>query len=157
MIRYALKCDQDHRFESWFASASAYDTLRKAGHVSCVECGSVEVEKTLMAPAVTATKAPKNTPAAPPAKGSADAPARAATEGALSTPREAKLAALRRKVEANSDYVGNNFVSEARAMHLGDAPERPIWGEARIDEAKALVDDGVPVLPLPFIPRSKTN
>ena len=142
MIRYALKCDQDHTFESWFASASAYEALCKSGHVVCAHCGSARVEKALMAPAV--SHVPN---AAPPAPATQDRP-----QG----PDE-KLVALRRKIEANSDYVGADFVTEARAMHLGDAPERAIWGEARIDEAKALVEDGVPVMPLPFVPRSKTN
>lgn len=137
MIRYTLKCDKGHDFESWFASATAFDSLRKAGHVACVHCGSTQVEKALMAPAVSHTKPQPPAPAAQDARH--------------------KLAELRREVEANSDYVGNKFVAEARAMHLGDAPERPIWGEARLDEAKALLDDGVPVMPLPFLPKSKTN
>jgi hypothetical protein len=143
MIRYTLKCDQGHDFESWFASATAYDSLRKAGHVMCANCGSVKVEKALMAPAVSHSKKQ----AAPPQKTQQDA----------QKDTQQKLAALRREVEEKSDYVGKNFVTEARAMHDGDAPERPIWGEARIDEAKALLDDGVPVMPLPFIPKSKTN
>lgn len=137
MIRYTLKCDQGHDFESWFASATAYDSLRKAGHVSCVQCGSTQVDKALMAPAVSQTK--KQPPAPAPQDISQ------------------KLAALRREIESKSDYVGNKFVAEARAMHDGDAPTRAIWGEARIDEAKALLDDGVPVMPLPFMPKSKTN
>ena len=64
---------------------------------------------------------------------------------------------IREHVEKNSDYVGDKFVQEARAMHEGETPHRPIYGEAKADEAKKLVDDGVPALPLPFIPRQKTN
>jgi hypothetical protein len=139
MIRYTLRCDQGHDFESWFASASAYETLQASGHVSCALCGSSSVEKALMAPAV---KQGKTVPAP-------EAPTRAEIE--------AKLKALREQVEKNSDYVGTNFATEARAMHLGEVPERAIWGEARIDEAKALVDEGVPVAPLPFVPKSRTN
>jgi len=139
MIRYTLKCDQGHTFESWFASASAYDTVRKAGHVACVHCGSHAIEKALMAPAVSQVKAPP--PDAPPTV----------------TPKNDALAALRREVEEKSDYVGDKFVTEARAMHNGSTPERAIYGEARIDEAKALIDDGIPVLPLPFVPKIKTN
>ncbi|MEN8840515.1 MAG: DUF1178 family protein, partial [Octadecabacter sp.] len=60
-------------------------------------------------------------------------------------------------VEDNSDYVGKSFVDEARKMHDGEAPERAIWGEAKLDDAKKLVDDGVPVMPLPFMPKRKTN
>ena len=144
MIRYMLKCDQGHDFESWFASASAYDSLRKSGHVACALCGSVAVEKTLMAPAVS--------------HGSSQNPSQSEQRPLALNPRIAeKLAELRREVEQNSDYVGDRFATEARAIHHGDAPERPIWGEARLDEAKALIDDGVPVAPLPFLPKNKAN
>lgn len=144
MIRYALKCPDGHGFESWFQSASAYDALATAGHVSCPVCGSSKVEKTLMAPAVQATR---ETPAEP---------ARPAL-AAPSNPVEEALAALRRQVEENSEYVGMNFASEARRIHAGNAPERAIHGEARPDEARKLIEDGVPVAPLPFMPARKRN
>jgi len=70
---------------------------------------------------------------------------------------EAALAALRRQVEENSDYVGMNFAAEARAIHAGEAPERSIYGEARPEEARKLMEDGLPVAPLPFRPRRKSN
>ncbi len=142
MIQYSLKCAEGHQFDSWFQSASAYDKLMAAGHVACAVCGSSQVEKALMAPRV-------NTAEAKPAKPEPlTAPAH---------PAEQALARLRAHVEANSDYVGGNFVREARAMHLGEVPERPIWGEARSDEAKKLLDDGIPVAPLPFTPSRKSN
>jgi len=143
MIRYALRCPKDHDFESWFQSADAYDALRGAGHVSCPVCGATEVEKSLMAPAVR--------------------PARRAGEPAkptLSQPQndvEAALAELRRQVEANSEYVGVNFVAEARRMHEGEIDQRSIYGEAKPEEARALLEDGVPVAPLPFMPPRKAN
>lgn len=136
MIRYTLKCSKDHSFDSWFRNAAAFDDQRAAGLVACAICGSTEVEKTLMAPAVATSEPPLTAPA---------------------SPVEAALAALRRQVEENSDYVGMNFAAEARAMHAGDAPERPIHGEARLDEARALIEDGIPVTPLPFLPARKAN
>jgi len=139
MIRYTLKCSDDHEFDSWFQSADAFDRLRGAGHVSCAVCGTSEVEKVLMAPAVR----PARKAAAP-----LTAPA---------TPVEEALAKMRRAIEENSDYVGMNFAAEARAIHEGEAPERSIYGEARADEAKKLIEDGVPVAPLPFLPRIKAN
>ena len=90
-------------------------------------------------------------------------PARsAATPGdrPLSAPAsgvEAALAEMRRKIEENSDYVGLNFAAEARAIHEGDAPARSIYGEAKAEEARQLIEDGVPVAPLPFLPARKTN
>lgn len=144
MIRYALRCAAGHGFESWFQSAAAYDRLAEAGRIACAVCGEARVEKALMAPAV-ATESP-----APPPPD--DRPlSRPASEV------EAALAALRRHVEETSDYVGLNFAAEARRMHAGEAPERAIHGEARIDEAKKLIEEGVPVAPLPFMPARKVN
>lgn len=145
MIRYTLRCAAGHGFESWFQSAAAYDRLAEAGRIACAVCGEARVEKALMAPAVAAA------PEAPGAPG-ADRPlSRPASEV------EAALAALRRHVEENSDYVGLNFAAEARRMHAGEAPDRAIHGEARIDEAKKLIEEGVPVAPLPFMPARKVN
>lgn len=182
MINYSLKCAQGHSFDSWFQSASAFDKLAAAGLVACAFCGSTEVEKAIMAPRVrTGRKAvsgigepERNRPEAPElhttsmAASSADNSAAVAVpnsgRGALSTPMsgqaaemEKALSELRRKVEENSDYVGKDFASEARAMHLGDAPERAIYGEAKPEEAKALIEEGIPVLPLPFGRSRKTN
>ena len=142
MIRYAIKCSADHSFDSWFQSAAAYEALISAGRISCPICGSVKVEKGLMAPSVRLSD-PAGVPERP-----LDAPG---------TDVEAALAALRRQIEANSDYVGLNFAAEARRIHAGDAPERAIYGEARADEARALIEDGGPVAPLPFVPGRKTN
>lgn len=146
MIRYTLRCSEGHAFESWFQSAESFDGLIASGMLQCPDCGASDVEKSLMAPQVR----PARKAATP----------QAAEAGALSAPqddRERALAKLRAHVEANSDYVGLNFVAEARAMHEGGAPARSIHGEARLDEAKKLIDDGVPVAPLPFLPRAKTN
>lgn len=148
MIRYSLKCDAGHGFDSWFQNAAAFSALGAAGQLACPVCGSVRVEKDLMAPAVR--------------------PARKVAEGVpdqksplpLSEPAselEAAIAALRRQIEENSDYVGMNFAAEARAIHAGDAPERAIHGEARPEEARAMIEEGLPVAPLPFLPARKVN
>jgi len=140
MIRYDLTCTEKHEFDSWFQSAEAYERLRASGHINCAVCGSSDVEKLLMAPTVR--------------------PARSAAPAALAkpaTPTEEAIAAMRRAVEENSEYVGMDFASEARAMHEGDVPERSIYGEAPIEEARRLLADGIPVAPLPFLPRRKAN
>lgn len=145
MIKYALKCAKAHEFESWFQNAAAYDALRAASHVTCPICGDADVEKVLMAPAVRPAR---------------KAEAASAPRPKLQDPQsqiEETLAAMRAQIEANSEYVGVNFVAEARKMHAGEAPERSIYGEARIEEAKKLVEEGVPVTPLPFLPRRKAN
>ncbi|AGT10007.1 DUF1178 family protein [Paracoccus aminophilus] len=139
MIRYSLRCDQGHDFDGWFRSSEGFESLRTAGQVSCALCGSIRVEKALMAPNVAT---------------------RAATAPDLQSPQteqEKALADLRRQVEENSDYVGMSFAAEARAMHDGTKPERAIHGEAKLEDARKLLEDGIPVAPLPFTPRHRTN
>lgn len=136
MIRYALKCGAGHDFESWFQGADAFERLKAAGQVTCALCGSAEVEKALMAPGV--------------AKGSGrPAPSTA--------PVEAEIAALKARIEAESDYVGPRFAAEARAIHEGRAEARAIHGEASREEARQLIEEGLPVAPLPFVPTSKAH
>ena len=143
MIQYSLKCESDHSFDSWFASADAYDKLADNGMVSCAVCGSTKVSKAIMAPRVRTTKG-KEAPADP----------KLQTEKSAA---EQAIAEMRAQVEQNSEYVGTNFATEARSMHLGDAPERAIYGEAKPEEAKSLIEDGIPVAPLPFMPTRKSN
>ncbi len=141
MIRYDLRCSEGHAFEAWFGSAAAYDEQSARGLVSCALCGATKVEKALMAPGVPVKGNRREAQAAPML--SAPAPAEIVE----------KLAALRREIEAKSTWVGRRFAEEARAMHLGEAEARPIHGEATGEEAKALIEEGVPVAPLPFLPR----
>ena len=154
MIKFTLKCAGGHEFESWFQSAQAFEKLQGAGLVSCAVCGGGGVEKALMAPRVQAghRAAPTGPDAAPPEKpaGHADTPL-------APTEPERRIAALRRKIEATADYVGADFPRRARAIHEGTAPDRPIYGEARADEARRLIEDGIPVTPLPFTPGRKSN
>ncbi|KIN63863.1 DUF1178 domain containing protein [Sulfitobacter noctilucicola] len=141
MIQYTLKCDQGHHSDSWFQSAAAYDALEKSGHLSCATCGTTKISKALMAPRVSVSEDKE-----------------AKTAPVLRDPGsdvEKAVAELRRKVEETSDYVGDKFVTEARAMHLGEKAERSIYGEARLDQAKELIEEGVPLMPLPFRPKQK--
>src|SRR6056297_2290798 len=149
MIRYALKCAEGHNFESWFQSADAFDGLVAKGLVSCAVCGGTDVKKALMAPKVAADQTSQAVAeAAVPAKPLSAPPTH---------PAEQMLRALKEHVEKTSTYVGGNFAKEARAMHLGETPEKPIHGEANAAEAKALIEDGVPVLPLPVVPKDRAN
>ena len=140
MIQYRLRCKDGHEFDSWFQSSAAFDRLAASGHVACGVCGAAGVEKTLMAPAVKKAGPETTRPLADPA-----------------TEAERQLAELRRQIEENSDYVGLNFAAEARAIHDGDSPARSIYGEAKPDEARALLEDGIPVAPLPFRPARRSN
>lgn len=166
MIQYTLKCSNGHVFESWFQSASAFDKLSEAGMVTCVECGCAHVQKAIMAPRVrTGRKAVSGLgeaeqpvhEATPPVVAAPEPVVAAAETGPSQEEVAAALKKLRETVEANSDYVGEKFADEARAMHLGDAPERAIYGEAKPEEAKELLEDGIPVVPLPFVSGRKAN
>lgn len=156
MIRFSLRCGNGHRFDSWFKSSEAFEKLLTAGMVGCAVCGSGNVEKAPMAPRVNAGRRDDDD------TGTTDArtPAGEKPHRPLSmpaTPAEAAVAELRRRIETHAHDVGRDFARQARAMHDGEAPARPIHGEAAPAEARALIEDGVPVLPLPFRRRDKSN
>lgn len=159
MIRYALHCDRDHQFESWFQSSSAYDSQVKRKLVTCPICGSAKVEKAIMAPRVVGKKG-RATPPPEPATTTTAAPEAAApgsTSLMMAQERElrAKLKELRDHIVKNADNVGERFANEARAMHYGEKEHRPIYGEASPDEAKSLIDEGIEVSPLPTLPEDR--
>jgi hypothetical protein len=154
MIRYSLRCERGHAFESWFQSSSAYESQEKRKLVSCPSCGSTKVERGIMAPQIVSKKGREN-PA--PVATEAAATEVAATESTpllMAQERElrAKIKELRDHITKNADNVGERFPNEARKMHYGDIEHRPIYGEASPDEARALIDEGVEVSPLPVLP-----
>jgi hypothetical protein len=165
MIRYALVCAKGHDFESWFPSSSAYDKQVKRGLVTCPSCGSDKVEKAIMAPKLSGTKkrrsasAPVVTQDAPPTPTTGDAPAPPAPNNApvaMMSPQERdlrqKLTELREHLTKNADYVGQKFPEEARKMHYGEIDHRSIYGEASLDDAKELHEEGIEFHPLPVLP-----
>ena len=152
MIRYNLRCEKGHAFESWFQSSTAYESQEKRKLVSCPSCGSVKVERAIMAPRIVSKKgreaAPQQAPA-PEATASSEAtPLLMAQELELRT----KIKELRDHIVKNADNVGERFPNEARKMHYGDIEHRPIYGEASPEEARSLIDEGVEVSPLPVLP-----
>jgi len=153
MIRYALHCDQGHTFESWFQDSAAYDSQRKRKLVACPTCESTQIEKALMAPQLTR----KSNAKAAAARAAAAVETPAATEAvplvsAQELELRAKLKELRDHIVSKADNVGDRFPTEARKMHYGDAEHRPIYGEATLDEARELIDEGIEVAPLPVLP-----
>lgn len=141
MIRYALTCDHDHEFEGWFASSADFDDQQGRGQVECPLCASKMVRKQIMAPAVAGTK--RTLRETSPAK-------------VQSMMMEA-AGRIRAHVEENFDDVGDGFAAEARAIHEGKAEDRGIYGQATPKEVRDLVEDGVPVAPLPPEPLKKTE
>jgi hypothetical protein len=142
MIRYDLRCANRHGFDAWFRDSTGYESEREAGRVTCPLCGDARVEKALMAPAV-------------PSKGGdrEREPVTASLSAPPTHPLHKALAELRQKLEREADYVGDRFAAEARRIHTGEAESRAIWGEATLAEAKALVEEGAPIAPLPPMPK----
>jgi hypothetical protein len=157
MIRYTLRCERDHGFESWFQSSSAYDSQVRRKLVTCPVCNSTKVEKAIMAPQIVSKKGREAPVPAPVAALPAEAPATESTPLLMAQERElrAKLKELRDHIVKNADNVGERFANEARKMHYGDIEHRPIYGEASPDEARALIEEGVEVAPLPVLPEDR--
>lgn len=152
MIQYTLKCTDGHQFDSWFKSADAFETLQTGGLILCPICGGDQVSKAIMAPRVaTSRQAQIEKPRAPADQKNLHALSAPASEA------EAAMVELKKKIQDSSEYVGTGFAEEARKIHDGDAQERSIYGEANPEDARKLIEDGVPVAPLPFIPTRKTN
>jgi len=137
VIHYTLVCDNSHKFDGWFASASAYDTQKTRGLVTCPVCTSASVDKAIMAPAVS--------------RAGSDKVALSAGHPMHAQLRAAMLE-LRNKVTAEADYVGDRFAEEARKIHFKEVDQRGIYGEATREEVTALLEDGVDFLPLPNLP-----
>jgi hypothetical protein len=156
MIHYNLRCERGHAFESWFQSSAAYESQEKRKLVNCPVCGSAKVERAIMAPQIVGKKGRDKAEPAPVAAAPADSTAPASTPTPLLMAQErelrAKLKELRDHIVKNADNVGERFPNEARKMHYGDIEHRPIYGEASPDEARALIEEGVEVSPLPVLP-----
>ena len=144
MIKYALICDASHVFDSWFRDSDAYDLQARRGFVTCPDCHSAIVRKAIMAPAI-ATR-----------RGGAEAEPESAAAVAVLDERDAArrkmMRKLRRHITDNTEDVGPRFPEEARAMHDGEMEARPIMGEATPREARALIEDGIAILPVPVPP-----
>jgi hypothetical protein len=158
MIRYALRCERDHTFESWFQNSAAYDKQSKRGLITCPVCNSAKIEKTIMAPRLARADVPEPPPPIPapppPAAAPHAAPGKSpvAIMGAQERELRQKLKELREHVTKNANYVGAKFPEEARKIHYGEIEHRSIYGEASPEEAKALREEGIEFHPLPTLP-----
>lgn len=138
MIRYSLVCDQGHDFEAWFSSSSDFDGQAEAGLVSCVVCGSTAVKRALMAPSVSTGRAKEKT--------------RALMLESAHREAAAKIREIVATIRANSEDVGEKFPEEARKIHYGEADARGLIGRATAEEARALIEEGIEIAPLPLLP-----
>lgn len=143
MIHFTLRCDRDHQFDGWFRSGTDFDDQAKDRAIACPRCGSTAVAKGLMAPNVAVASS-----------GSAATTGLAAS--APSAPGVAEvLRKMRRYVEENADYVGGRFVEEARRIHYNEQEARAIYGEASVEDARELAEEGIEAFPLPRLPEDQ--
>jgi hypothetical protein len=155
MIHYQLRCGQDHSFDGWFKDSTTFDKQAKLGLVECPECGGTDVERALMAPAVS-TREAVPVPAKPrEPQAEVLPPERGMTaSGRLPAQVLATLQRLRAEVEKSCDYVGEGFADEARKMHRGESEHRAIYGETTPDQAESLVEEGIDIAAIPWVPRA---
>jgi hypothetical protein len=141
MIKYNLRCAKEHGFEAWFDNIDSFESQRENGLLRCPSCNSAKVERAIMAPAI-----PKKSNA---------------SRSAPTAPEPSSVMQMMQKmkdhVTENFDYVGDQFAEEARAIYYGEKEDRDIYGETSLDDARALVEEGVPVAPLPLLPDRAKN
>ena len=133
MIKYTLKCNKGHQFDSWFSDSESFEQLKKNGHLECAICSSKQVEKSLMIPSINPGIDEKQN-----------------TLISAQSDIEKEIRDLKHKIKTTATDVGENFSTEARAMHYGEKEEKPIIGKASLDEAKDLAEEGIPFIPLPW-------
>ena len=149
MIHYQLQCGQSHGFDGWFKDSASFEKQAKRRLIECPECGGTDVERALMAPAVAkrqsaAVADPVEAPVPPAPVAAAQVPARML----------AALQRIRAEVEKNCEYVGPDFADRARAMHRGEADAKPIYGETSEEQAESLIEEGIEVAQIPWVPRA---
>lgn len=137
MIRFSLSCPDGHAFDGWFRDGEDFSAQKGRGLVACPVCGSAEVDKALMAPAISTGRKRETI---------------ALAMGEEQRKALARLKAMAEEAKKNADYVGDKFAEEARKIHFGEVEPRGIYGEATADEARGLVEDGVDFVPLPTFP-----
>ncbi len=151
MICFSLHCANDHTFEGWFRDGATFDRQAEEGSVACPTCGDSSVRKAMMAPAVVRSSSRAvvaRTEAPPPTAAPPQLPDHAKAAVMIAMVRK-----MREHVEKNFENVGERFPEEARRIHYGEAEEREIFGQATIEDAQELIEEGISVRPLPEVPK----
>lgn len=151
MIHYQLRCEAGHEFDGWFKDSGGFEAQLEEGLVACPSCGTIEVTRALMAPAISRKGNKELVLAAEPPVDSA-LPQTAG--GSIPDTVRSALQKLREEVEKNCDYVGADFAEEARRIHYGEAVPRGIYGESSDEDVEALAEDGISFARIPWVPRN---
>jgi len=168
MIVYDLECRLGgHRFEGWFGSSDDFERQQERGLVSCPHCGSMDVAKAVQAPRLTRKgnqlapvprKSTERTASSPSSDEHA-APMAAGPLPAQAVELMQRLAVMQAEALRTSRNVGEKFTEEARAMHYGERDAEAIHGQASLEDAQEMLEEGIAVLPLPFpvVPPEQAN
>ena len=142
MILFDLRCNDGHEFEAWFSGSDDFDNQKESGLLNCPVCGSAKIEKTLMTPSVSTGR-------------KKDQMMQVASAQKAQKEIMAKMRELRDKVIETGENVGRRFPEEARKIHYGETEARGIYGQASMEEAAELADEGVEFMPLPELPEDR--
>ncbi len=159
MIHYQLRCEKGHEFDGWFKDSAAFDAQAGRGLIECPACGTVEVSRAMMAPAVAKRAVEPPRPVASSPEPPVPAPAPPVPSGGVAGPMPDQVRAafqrLRAEVEARCDHVGERFTEEALRIHRGETEPRAIYGDATPDQAEQLAEEGVSFARIPWVPRAE--
>jgi hypothetical protein len=151
MIHYQLRCDAAHEFDGWFANSEGFESQARRGLIVCPVCADTHITRALMTPGI-----PRKGEKRPETAEPVPAPVSPAAGGVIPDAVRAALQRLRREVEKNCDYVGNDFAEEARRIHHGEADARGIYGGSSEEEAEALAEEGIDIARIPWVPRTES-
>lgn len=150
MIHYSLRCVGGHEFDGWFRSSADFEAQQDRDLVTCPHCGTGEVSKRLMAPSLKSSGHIERESEPVPSTQSVGL----MPEGPQAQIMR-KMAEMVREIKSNATDVGDRFAEEARRIHFGEAEERRIYGSAKKEDVRSLLEDGVPVLPIPELPEDQ--
>jgi len=140
MIKYNLKCNNDHEFESWFFDSSEFDKLNKKKLLECIYCSSNKIKKSIMAPMISRTKSQEDS---------------ASFLDQNLSDKKNKLLKLRNYVEKNFEFVGNKLSEKAREVYYDKKTKKGIYGTTTLEEKEELEEEGIDLLSIPWV--SKDN
>lgn len=153
MIKFSLRCEEGHEFEAWFASGDAFEQQKANGELCCPACNSSDVDKALMAPRI--SKSPRTEPQFSNSAGTDSTSQSLTTSTGLSPESLSMLRELKKRIVDDAEYVGPKFAEEARRIHYEETEKKGVWGEASLEDARDLIDEGIEILPIPVLPEDQ--
>ncbi len=137
MIKYNLKCENKHEFESWFSDSNEYEKLKKKMLLECIYCSSSKISKSIMSPMVSISK-------------SSNKKIKSNLDNKFVDEKK-RLVKIRRFIEKNFDYVGENFSEKVREIYYNKKTKKAIYGTTTEKERRELLDEGIDLITVPWV------